>query len=169
MTSLSPVGFLHTVACAIALGAGAIVLLGRKGTSQHKLNGRVYVIAMLVTNGSALLIYSQASFRIFHWLALAILPLVIVGGLAARRRTPARSWLTVHIAAMVVSYYLLIGGAINEAYLRIPALHALPPVEKAREIGLMHTVSMLGFAALLAYLLTATRRRHALATGTAAR
>ena len=46
---LYPVGWLHLAFSAVALVAGAIILVRPKGTPVHKLRGRVYLLAMIGT------------------------------------------------------------------------------------------------------------------------
>ena len=41
---LYPIGWLHLAFSILALAAGAIVLVRRKGTPVHKLRGRIYVL-----------------------------------------------------------------------------------------------------------------------------
>jgi uncharacterized membrane protein len=47
---------LHATCAVLAMGAGAIMLIRRKGTPSHKLLGRVYVVLMLIVATSALFI-----------------------------------------------------------------------------------------------------------------
>ena len=52
---LSLLGWTHTLACLCALAAGAVVLVGPKGTSRHRSIGRLYLMAMLATNVTVVL------------------------------------------------------------------------------------------------------------------
>jgi len=62
---LVPLGWVHLVASLAALAVGTLVLLRRKGTPVHKRRGRIYALALLVTNVTALGITGAAfsSFR----------------------------------------------------------------------------------------------------------
>jgi len=112
------------VSSSLALIVGAMVLFQPKGTPKHKKTGVLYFWLMIVAN----VIIPGYLFGKYHW---------------------GRHWLKVHISCMIVSYYLLIGGAINEAFLHIPALrhHILDgggPV-----LGMTHTTAMIGFIIVL--------------------
>lgn len=145
---ISIIGWIHTISSVIALWVGARALLSRKGAELHRRQGRQFWYAMIVMNVTALGIYSQGAFRVFHWLALLTLLGLALGMYAAirQRRT---WWAYVHPTAMIVAYYLLIGGAINEAFLRIEPLRKVV----SSTLATAHAIALLCFAALLAFTL----------------
>ena len=99
-------GQLHFVSALVALGAGAFVLLDRKGTTRHRRVGWTYALAMLLLNATALLIYRlTASFGPFHVAALVSLATLLAGVVPMRRRRPA-SWLERHYFARLGGYDL---------------------------------------------------------------
>ena len=60
-------GLIHLLASIVALVYGSIVIFTRKGTSKHKRRGYVYVIAMVILNGSAFMLYGLfGKFGIFR-------------------------------------------------------------------------------------------------------
>jgi len=59
---LLPLGWLHFVASLVALAVGAMILVRPKGTAVHRLRGRIYVLAAVVTSITALGIYRLAGF-----------------------------------------------------------------------------------------------------------
>jgi len=82
---MPPLGLVHLACAVVALGAGAGVLLLRKGTRRHRRLGWVYVAAMLGLNLTALLIYRLfGRFGPFHLAALLSLVTVLAGLLPAR-------------------------------------------------------------------------------------
>ena len=129
ISNISLTGWLHTIACLIALGTGAYVLAARKGTRRHRRLGWWYAGAMLVLNLSVFVIYrfdivpgqapGPGHFGLFHWFALAALASVAVAVFAASRQRGSAVWPHVHAQAMLGSYYGLIGGLINEMFVRI--------------------------------------------------
>jgi|SRR5580698_246608 uncharacterized membrane protein len=149
-----PIGWVHVIACIVALIAGGWNLVGRKGTRRHILMGRVYVVSMLVLNLSAFAIYKfdiahfrpfQAGpnvFGFFHWLAVAGIVLVLVGAYAARHQSRA-FWAYVHPIAMALSYYDLVGGGINEVFARLDPLRALARAG-AKSVGSTVTAPVIG-------------------------
>jgi uncharacterized membrane protein len=117
-------GQLHFASALVALGAGALVLLDRKGTRRHRRIGWTYAAAMLVLNGTALMIYRlTGSFGPFHVAALVSLATLIAGVVPARRRQPA-NWLEHHYFFMAYSYLGLLAAAVAETATRVPAIAA---------------------------------------------
>ena len=160
---ISLIGWLHTAVCSAALAAGAAALSTRKGSARHRRWGRWYVRTMIAAQLTALLIYTGGGFRIFHWLAVIALALVALGALAAPRqgRLP---WSLTHVSCMVWSYYLLIGGAVNEAFLRLSVLQSVSPMYGGPRhyYDAVHAAVLLFFTACwAASLATRMRRRRA--------
>ncbi len=151
-TLISAIGWIHVAASSFSMLIGAIILFRTKGTMSHRRQGRWYFYAMIVTNVTALMIYRTDVFFFPHWLAVATLAIIAVGYWAITAKS-IRSWLTVHLTCMIVSYYMLAGGAVNEAFLRIAALKpygfdnetAMPHPT----VGIAHSVVMLAFIILL--------------------
>src|SRR5215469_7041064 len=136
ISNISVIGWLHSAACVIAFFAGTHNLFAAKGTPRHRFVGLSYFWSMIVLNLTSLTIFrfDIASFRplmagphvfgLFHWFAVFTLASVLIGRYAAAHQDRA-VWAYTHPVAMVLSYYMLIGGAINEAFARIDVLHAM--------------------------------------------
>jgi uncharacterized membrane protein len=149
---LSLYGWFHTGASLLALLVGGVLLLDVKGTARHRRNGFAFVALFVATNVSALLIYRRHIFWFPHWLALAGLGLVLLGVMCARYRWPRSLWRPTHMTVMLLSCYLLIGGGVNEIFLRVDALHALAPnIASSRMVGLTHFTVMGLFLLLILY------------------
>ena len=150
---LSLLGWTHTLACLCALAAGAIVLVGPKGTSRHRSFGRLYLMSMLATNLTALGIYRRGMFYFPHWFAVAALIAITIGFICVRFRRPRTYWLNAHLTCMVASYYMLIGGGVNEVFLRVGVLHAMAPdILNSPLVGMTHLAVMSAiFTILIAY------------------
>jgi uncharacterized membrane protein len=106
--------YLHLATVVPAFGLGLFQLLKRKGTSTHKLLGRVYMLLMMATGIITLIMPAQVGPRflnhfgfihIFSLLALCSVPIAYV---AARR-----GHIRAHRAAMISLYVggILIAGA----------------------------------------------------------
>ena len=52
---------------------------------------------------------------------------------------------------MLLSYYILIGGGVNELFLRIDFLRRLAPNLQSPMVGMTHFAVMVFFAILIAY------------------
>ena len=148
----------HSVSASLSLIIGAMILFGVKGNLRHKNLGFWYFYLMLINNISALFIYNATGKWFFpHSLAVATLSFLIPGYLISKVKK-FRYWQGIHIFCMVISYYMLIGGAINEAFLHIKPLRPLI-LANSPVVGMVHFAAMLIFIALLIYFLIKYRRK----------
>ncbi|MHA7129280.1 DUF2306 domain-containing protein [Algoriphagus namhaensis] len=146
------ISWTHTIAATLSLIFGAIVLFGKKGDLRHRKLGMYYFYAMLVNNLTALVILNAIGRWFFpHWLAVACL-IVIIPGIIAVKRKWTKNWLKIHIICLVISYYLLFGGAINETFLHIDSLRQLI-INNDPIVGFTHMVAQIAFVGLLIYYL----------------
>jgi uncharacterized membrane protein len=120
--NFSTIGAVHTLLCLYVLWIGAIMLWRAKGNSLHRSSGRRYLFASTLSCVSALMIYPDGTFNIFHVIAVVTLMLLAIGFGSAHSKVPKRKWLRIHITTIVLSYYMMIGGLINEAFVRITSL-----------------------------------------------
>lgn len=172
VSEMTLLGWFHTAACLVALVAGAMQLFGEKGTSAHALRGKVYLWSMAFAFGSTLFIYSVdvvirpgqkpligPYFGVFHWLAMFTLLLVVLGYVSAKRQGKA-FFAYGHPVFMILSYWLLVGGGINEAFARIDwlqawALEVSPGAKMLPEYKLVQWFQFANHAAALIALVTA--------------
>jgi len=129
---ISLLGWIHTFLCALALISGALQLAGSKGTSAHARRGNVYFLSMAIANVMALFIFHEdllirsaqsgplvgKGFGAAHWLAVITLLVLLLGRLAASRQRVG-FFAYAHPICMIVTYWMLVGGAINEAFVRV--------------------------------------------------
>jgi len=180
ISNISLIGWLHTLACLIALATGAYVLTARKGTRLHRRLGWWYAGSMLVLNLSVMVIYrfdivpgrvpqvGAGHFGIFHWFAVIALASVAVAIFAALRQRRSAVWAHVHAQAMLGSYYGLIGGLINEMFARILPLRDLAlkitphagNVTRTSLVGGAQGLAMLAWFALAAVFFVQVARAH---------
>jgi uncharacterized membrane protein len=135
IANISVFGWLHSLACIVALVAGTYVMVARKGTRRHRLLGWWYAGAMAVQAVTIMVVYrfdfipghkpAAHTFGIFHWMAVASFLLVALSIFAAMRQRKGRAWAHVHAQAMLASVYLLVGGLINEMVVRVLPLRDL--------------------------------------------
>jgi uncharacterized membrane protein len=176
MGNVGFIGWIHTMACMIALATGAVQLVARKGTPTHKTIGRWYFFAMLIANVSVFAIYKfdirfapvavgPGIFGLFHWMAVTTLAALLLGLFAASRQKYA-VWAYVHPAAMLFTYYMLVGGLINEAFVRVPFLHDIAQAQIARAantsqapiVGQTQFAAMVFFIGLLVWFMVRVAR-----------
>lgn len=183
--NLSLAGWLHGVAALTGLLSGALVLASAKGTMRHRRLGCIYVGAMLVTNLSAFAVYhfdidrfrpftaGPGTFGLFHWEAVTTLGFLALALYAAPRQRRA-PWAYVHPLAMVTTYYLLVGGFVNQLFLRVAPLRAISQMHgrsgfsRVPLVGQAQTAVMLVYVILLVYFIAkiAILRRGQRATAT---
>jgi len=156
---LLPLGWVHFIASLVALVVGALVLMRPKGTPVHKLRGRIYVVAVLATSITALGIYRRGDFFFAHWFGVAALIAITVGIAAAHFKIPRTGWMHLHLTCMLVSFYILIDGGVNEVFLRVNVLRRLIPNFDSPVIGMTHLAVMIFFAGLIVYFNAVTLMR----------
>jgi uncharacterized membrane protein len=142
--SMSVIGFFHTLACVLALGAGAWLMVARKGTPRHRRWGDVYTAAILFASASSLTIYTRHHFTGAHWFGVIAIVLAAGGFALGRWHGKGSAWKYGHIFCMVGSYYVLVGGGVNEVFLRVSALRPIF-FHQRRVVGEVHSLVMLGF------------------------
>ena len=118
---MSTLGWVHLVFASLALAAGTVVVLIRKGTRWHRTLGHVYLTCMIALNVTALFIYQKFGiFGPFHWMAVASLLTLLVGMVPVFMRRPKGSWLQLHAGFISGSYVGLVAAAGSEVTSRIP-------------------------------------------------
>jgi len=148
---LSPLGWTHSLASLAALALGPAAFFQRKGSAPHIAFGRAYLVVMLVVNVTAFGIYRRHMFWFPHWFAVAALVCIALAYAAVRLKQPKRGWIHVHLTGMLASYYVLIGGGVNETYLRVGALAQVARATHGAAISLTHFAVILAFVALIAW------------------
>ena len=153
--SMSVVGVFHTLACVIALALGAYMIVARKGTPRHRRWGDWYTAAILFASFSSLTIYTRHAFTAAHW--FAVMAIVTAGGGFAlgRWHGKGQAWKYGHIACMILSYYVLIGGGVNEVFLRVSTLRPIF-FHRPQVVGETHGLVMLIFLVMIAGFMLAT-------------
>ncbi|WP_233898772.1 DUF2306 domain-containing protein [Tenacibaculum piscium] len=146
------ISWTHIISATLSLIFGVVVLFGKKGDIKHRKIGLYYFYAMLINNLTALVILNAIGKWFFpHWLAVACL-IVIIPGILAIKLKWTKHWLKIHIICLVISYYLLIGGAINEAFLHIESLRP-HIINNDPIVRITHIIAQLVFIGLLIYYL----------------
>jgi hypothetical protein len=84
---------------------------------------------------------------------------VTVGILAAHFKVPRRAWLHMHLTCLLTTLYLLVGGGVNEVFLRVDGLHRLAPTLNSPAVGLTHRGVAMVFWALVVYFNAMVLRR----------
>jgi uncharacterized membrane protein len=114
-------GYLHVAAAVAALLAGLEIVRRPKGTSRHRLTGRLYLLVMAAVNVSALTTYEQSgSFGAFHWLALVSLATLSLGVAPMLGGAPSVRSVHLHAHFMSWSYAGLVAAGTSQLTSHIP-------------------------------------------------
>lgn len=117
----SNTGLIHFVASIFALLLGTFVLVLPKGTSFHKIIGRVYGCTMLVVLITAFMTYTLfGTWGIFHWTAVISTLTLCCGMIPILTRKPINNYLSLHFSFMYWSIMGLYGAFVSETLVRMP-------------------------------------------------
>ena len=152
--SMSVIGWFHTAACVIALGVGAFLMADRRGRRGIGA-GRYLYGAMLFASVSSLTIYTRHAFTAAHWFGVFAIVLATLGFALGRWHGKGQAWKYGHIFCMVGSYYVLVGGGVNEVFLRVNALRPIFFGDRPM-VGAVHSLVFLGFILLILAFMLAT-------------
>lgn len=83
MPEISPLGWFHTAMGIVALVSGGFALFKYKEITPQTRPSQIYLLATLITAGTALAIFQQGAFGPGHILAVATLAALAVGTVAA--------------------------------------------------------------------------------------
>lgn len=115
------IGLIHLIFAAIALIAGTIVLIKRKGSKFHKQIGYIYAASMVVMLITAFMLYNlYGSFGIFHVMAVVSTLTLAAGMLPMILKKPANSYISLHWNFMYWSVFGLYAAFAAETLVRIP-------------------------------------------------
>lgn len=110
----------HLLAALVALVAGTAVLLASKGTTWHRLVGRLYAASMVVVLATAFRIYSLfGHFGIVHWGAVGGSVALLLGVGAAIGKAVVPHWQRWHYLGMGVSVTGLYAALVVESSYRL--------------------------------------------------
>lgn len=110
---------LHVVAAVVALVAGAVVLLRRKGVRAHRYWGWGYTATLEVMAVTSFGVYElRDGPSVFHAVSVLTLVVLVVGIAEARRRRPG--WRRRHAIFLPVSYLMLVVTGTAQLFDRLP-------------------------------------------------
>ena len=118
-------GGAHVLSAVVGLVLGPVVLARRKGDLTHRQLGRLWFVAMLIVNGSALAMYGfDGPPNLFHAFALLSLSALLPGYSAIRRyaRTQNLEALRTHKICMHWAYFGLAAAGVWQLVARYAVL-----------------------------------------------
>ena len=90
-----------------------------------------------------------------HWFGVIAIVLSAGGFALGRWHGKGSAWKYGHIVCMVGSYYVLVGGGVNEVFLRVNTLRPIF-LTRPQVVGQVHGLVMLGFLGLIIGFMLAT-------------
>lgn len=120
MPEITPLGWFHTLMGVTALISGGFTLAKHKEILLEKRSGQVYLVATLITAGTALAIFQRGEFGPGHALAAMTLLALAVGTVAATTKIFGK--LSRYVQALSYSATLLFHciPAVTDGLLRLP-------------------------------------------------
>ncbi|WP_338821999.1 DUF2306 domain-containing protein [Bradyrhizobium septentrionale] len=127
----SAAGAIHAVVAMLCIGVGLIQFLRPKRGAGHRARGYLYVYAMLVADGTAMLVYQfSGRFNLFHVGAIVNFACIVAAIVPLLRSPRPANWKRKHYYFISWSYVSLISAASTEIVVRL-----LPPMTRG-QIGL---------------------------------
>jgi len=116
----SPQGLIHFISSVIGLIIGLYLLIVKKGTSSHKLLGKIFGFSLVVVNISALFIYDFNDGKIgpFHYLIPVSLFFLLYGWIPMLQKKKTPKTINKHIIGMIGASLGLWAAGATEYYMR---------------------------------------------------
>ncbi|WP_342361992.1 hypothetical protein [Terrarubrum flagellatum] len=126
MSYLAALTFFHTAISLVAIVVGLVVVGGLLGATIQPYWTTLFLVTAIVTSATGYLfpVSGLLPSHIVGAIALVILAIVL---LARYSFHLAGAWRWIYAAGMVASLYFLAFVGVVQAFLKIPALHALAP------------------------------------------
>ena len=84
--TFSPIILIHLATALASVVIGGAMFFMKKGTVQHKLSGRAWVLLMAITALASFAIQSRGHFSWIHLLSLVVLVMLVRAVMAIRKR-----------------------------------------------------------------------------------
>lgn len=140
--NLTFAGAIHAALAILCIAAGLIQFLRPKRGAGHRARGYFYVYAMLVADGTAMLVYRfSGHFNLFHVAAIINFTCVVLAIVPLLRSPRPANWRRTHYDFISWSYVSPISAAATEIVARL---------------GPLTTREQVGLAALIVSLVTMT-------------
>ena len=144
---LTLAGAIHSALALLCIAVGLIQLLRPKRGAGHRARGYFYVYAMLVADGTALLVYQfTGRFNVLHAGAIMNLVCIVVAIIPLLRSPRPANWKLSHYYWIAWSYVGLMAAAATELVVRL----SLPAT---RELAWVMTSAMTIAVTTVGYIL----------------
>lgn len=156
---------LHVVISLIAIGAGfpfvSGLLAGRVASATT-----LFLLTTFLTSLTGFLFFPLQPFLPSHVVGLISIVLLCLAGYAVYVVRLAGPWRAIYVVTGVMAFYLNVFVLVVQAFLKVPALHALAPTQGEPPFAIAQGIVLLVFAALA---ILGLKRFHPAALATRAR
>ena len=127
--SLSTFVTVHVIISLIGIVAGIIVMIGLLGSNRMPGLTAIFLLFTILTSATGFLIPPLLSEKLLpsHIVGILSLVLLAIACVALYGMKISGAWRSVYVVTAMTSLYLNIFVLIIQAFLKVPALHALAP------------------------------------------
>lgn len=137
----------HVILSVVGLVAGLIVVIELLGSKRQAGWAAIFLASMVATSVTGFLL---PAFGFLPSHAVGIVSLVVlaaaIGGLYVFRLSGGWRW--IYAVAVVLSFYLNVFVAVAQAFDKVPALHALAPMQSDPPFAIVQGIVLLVFVVL---------------------
>jgi hypothetical protein len=129
--SLSTFVTVHVIISLIGIVAGIIVMFGLLGSNRMPGLTAIFLLFTILTSATGFLIPPLLSEKLLpsHMIGILSLVLLAIACIALYGMKLSGAWRSVYVVTAMTSLYLNVFVLIIQAFLKVPALHALAPGE----------------------------------------
>jgi hypothetical protein len=129
--SLSTFVTVHVIISLIGIVAGIIVMFGLLGSNRMPGLTAIFLLFTILTSATGFLIPPLLSEKLLpsHMIGILSLVLLAIACIALYAMKLSGPWRSVYVVTAMTSLYLNVFVLIVQAFLKVPALHALAPGE----------------------------------------
>jgi len=127
--SLSTFVTVHVIISLIGIVAGIIVMIGLLGSNRMPGLTAIFLLFTILTSATGFLIPPLLSEKLLpsHIVGILSLVLLAIACVAVYGMKLSGAWRSVYVVTAMTSLYLNVFVLIIQAFLKVPALHALAP------------------------------------------
>src|ERR1700681_2013318 len=127
--SLATFTLVHVIISLIGIVAGLVVMFGMLGSNRMPGLAAIFLLFTILTSATGFLIPPLLSDKLLpsHMIGILSLVLLAIACLALYGMKLSGAWRSVYVVTAMTSLYLNVFVLIIQAFLKVPALHALAP------------------------------------------
>jgi hypothetical protein len=144
---LSTFTFIHTILSIVALLSGIVVMLGLLGSRGMPALTALYLLTAVVTSATGFG-FQTGTFGASKWVGVISLVALLMAIVARYVLHFAGAWRWIYAVGVVLGVYFLVFVAIAQAFMKIPALHAMAPTLSEPPFAVAQLVALAVFVGL---------------------